>query len=91
MKQSFFFELLSDQLKSQDVMVFQIVQARVPLLNICFKGKLWIDIALAVVHEIDNHVVNMVCEDESSEICLRSVKTSIYIHDYVKKDCKHET
>jgi len=62
----------------------------VPLLNVWFKQKLWIDIALAVVKSIDINPRNLVPVDETSELSLRSVLVSMSLLEQVNKACTQE-
>lgn len=87
LKQIFLFQLLIEALRDAGVLVFEISKARVPLLSICFKQKLWIDLSLAVVQDIDSNPRNLLPEDEGSEVSLRSVNVSMTLFDSVNQCC----
>lgn len=85
-KHAFFFDKLAINIGvSPSIKVFPISNAKVPILNIEFKQKLWIDLAICVVQEIEANPFNLNPFDEQSEQSLRSVLVSIKIKEYVKQ------
>ena len=68
-------------------MVFSIDQAKVPLLNLYYKGQLWVDLSFSIVSQINydedpmTFVESLVPVDQISLTSLTSVKTSIIIKE----------
>jgi len=60
-----------------EMMIFEIDQAKVPLLNIYYKKRLWVDISFAVVVDFPQGEIKDVNElvsiDTNSETCLHSI------------------
>ena len=60
-----------------EMMIFEIDQAKVPLLNIFYKKKLWVDISFAVVVDFPlgeiKDINELVPIDTNSETCMNSI------------------
>jgi hypothetical protein len=91
MRYLFFFEVFSKQLKQkysmQEMMIFEIDQAKVPLLNIFYKQRLWVDISFAVVVELPQSIEDIndvVPIDTNSGTCIHSIASSFFIKDFAK-------
>jgi hypothetical protein len=49
MRESFFFGILARALKSDQISVFPVQNAKNPILKICYRQDLWVDISFAIV------------------------------------------
>ena len=65
-----------------EMMIFEIDQAKVPLLNILYKKQLWIDVSFAVVVDFAEDVKDIIAIDDNSEICINSLLSTYFIKDF---------